>query len=68
MSTQEIQAKAKQLMKKAGLTYQEVGERMGYAPESARQSASQVLNGENPTVKSVARLAKAIGVSMRELL
>ena len=60
--------KAKQLAKDSGLSYQAIGERMGYPPESARQSVSNFLNGRNPTLAKLLRFAEAMGVEARDLL
>ena len=68
MNIKTVLKKAKRLVKKSGLTYQEVGERMGYPKKSARQSVSQFLNGGNPSVAMIMRFAEAIGVKPRELL
>ncbi len=68
MNAQAVLEKAKQLAKKKDLTYQQIGERMGYPPESARQSVGQFLNSTNPTLEMLLRFAKAIGVKPRDLL
>lgn len=68
MNAQTVLEKAKRLAKKKGMTYQEVGERMGYPPKSARQSVSQFLNSTSPTVEMLIRYAKAMGVNARDLL
>ena len=68
MNEQQVLKKMKKLMKKRGLTYQQVGERMGYPKESARQSVNQVLNSKNPTLKMFLKLAEAIGVEPKDLL
>ena len=68
MNTQSVLRKAKQLAKESGLTYQQIGEKMGYPPKSARQSVSQFLHGSNPSVKILKRFAKAIGVEVKDLL
>lgn len=60
--------RAKKAAKKAGMTYQQIGERMGYPTESARQSVSQLLNSTNPSLAMLMRYAKAIGVELRELV
>lgn len=60
--------KAKKIAKKRHLTYQKIGEAMGYPPDSARQSVNQFLNGSNPTVRMMLKFAEAIGVDPRDLL
>ena len=44
---------------KSGLTQQELGERMGYAPASARQAVSQFLKSGDPQISMLRRFAKA---------
>ena len=59
---------AKNFVRDSGLTYQEVGEAMGYPESSARQSVSKFLNSPNPSVKMLIRFAEALGVEPKELL
>jgi transcriptional regulator with XRE-family HTH domain len=68
MSTQNVMVKVRALVEKSGLTQQEVGERMGYAQRSARQSVSQFLKGENPTISVLMRFAEAMEVKVESLL
>lgn len=68
MNTQEIIIRARRLAKESGLSYKKIGLKMGYPPESARQSVSQFLNGTNPSVAMLLRFADAIGVDPKELL
>lgn len=68
MSTQNVMMKVRALVKKSGLTQQVIGEKMGYDPKSARQSVSQFLKSEDPTLRVVGRFAKAMGVSVEDLL
>jgi transcriptional regulator with XRE-family HTH domain len=53
---------------KSGLTQQELGERMGYAPASARQAVSQFLKSGDPQISMLRRFAKAIGISVKSLV
>jgi transcriptional regulator with XRE-family HTH domain len=53
---------------KSGLTQQELGERMGYAPASARQAVSQFLKSGDPQISMLRRFAKALGISVRSLV
>ena len=68
MNAQDVLQKAKILAKKRGLTHQRIGMRMGYPRESARQSVGQLMNSTNPSLEIVLRLAKAMGVKLRDLL
>jgi len=49
-------------------TQQELGERMGYAPTTARQAVSQFLKSGDPQISMLRRFAKAIGISVKSLL
>jgi len=50
------------------MTLGQLGERMGYPPESARQSAYQFMNSGDPQISMLRRFAKAVGVSLARLL
>jgi transcriptional regulator with XRE-family HTH domain len=52
----------------SGLTMQEVGEKMGYRPESARQAVSQFLKSGDPQISMLRRFAKAMGVKVESLI
>lgn len=60
--------KVRAFVAKSGLTQQQIGERMGYSPQSARQSVSQFLKSTNPTINMVARFAEAMGITVESLL
>lgn len=55
-------------VKKSGLTYTEIGQRMGYAPQSARQAVSQFLKSGDPQIGMLRRFANAMGISLVTLL
>jgi hypothetical protein len=63
-----FEIKAKQVMKDAGLTYQQVGEKMGYPPEAARQMVYKIIHGRNPSIHKLVTFAKAVGVQVEDLL
>jgi transcriptional regulator with XRE-family HTH domain len=52
----------------SGLTQQELGERMGYAPTTARQAVSQFLKSGDPQISMLRRFAEAVGISVQTLL
>ncbi len=58
----------REALKASGTTQQDLGERMGYPPESARKSVSQFLRSHDPRVGMVRKLAKALGVPLSRLL
>ncbi|MCA9069417.1 MAG: helix-turn-helix transcriptional regulator [Planctomycetaceae bacterium] len=55
-------------VEESGLTYQEIGERMGYSPSSARQSLSQFLKSGDPQISMLRRFAEAMGITLTTLL
>jgi transcriptional regulator with XRE-family HTH domain len=60
--------KAQKAVAGSGLTHQEVGLRMGYSQESARQMVSRFLHSPNPSVAMLRRLARALGVPPGDLI
>jgi len=60
--------KVRKLVAASGLTQQEIGERMGYAPTTARQAVSQFLKSSDPQIGMLRRLAKALGVRVDSLI
>lgn len=53
---------------KSGMTRQELGERMGYAPATARQAVWQFLRSGDPQISMLRRFAEAVGISLATLL
>ena len=53
---------------KTGWTQQELGRRMGYAPETARQAVWQFLKSGDPQISMLRRFASALGISVKSLL
>ena len=53
---------------KSGLTYREIGVRMGYPQKSARQAVWNFLNRKNISVATLKRFAEAVGVEPGSLL
>jgi transcriptional regulator with XRE-family HTH domain len=52
----------------SGLSRQELGERMGYAPDTARKSVWQFFRTADPRVSMVVKFAKAVGVPIESLI
>ncbi len=61
-------AKVRRLVEKSGMTQQQIGEKMGYAPATARQAVSQLLGTSDPRIGTLRRLAKALGVKLDSLI
>jgi transcriptional regulator with XRE-family HTH domain len=60
--------KVRTLFKESGLTLHDLGMKMGYDPESARQSAHQFMQSNDPRISMLRRVAEAFGVSLKELV
>ncbi|MBD3672756.1 MAG: helix-turn-helix transcriptional regulator [Planctomycetaceae bacterium] len=58
----------RQRVKQSGMTYQEIGEKMGYSQSSARQAVSQFLRSGDPQISMLRRFAEAMEVSLQTLL
>jgi len=56
------------LFKKSNLSLVELGLKMGYPKETARQSAWQFMKTEDPRISMLRRFAKALGISAKELI
>ena len=58
----------RQRVNQSGMTYQQIGERMGYPPTSAKQAVSQFLKSGDPQISMLRRFADAMGISVLTLL
>lgn len=63
-----VMTAVRERFERSGLTQQELGERMGYAPQSARQAVSQFLRSGDPQISMLRRFAAAVGISLQTLL
>lgn len=63
-----VMAAVRKRVEQSGLTYQQIGERMGYTPASARQAVSQFLRTGDPQISMLRRFADAMGISLHTLL
>jgi transcriptional regulator with XRE-family HTH domain len=61
-------AKVRRYFEQSGLSLHDLGLRMGYEPEMARQSAWQFMKSADPRTSMLEKFAFAIGVPMNELL
>jgi transcriptional regulator with XRE-family HTH domain len=69
MSTEDPSMdKVKALFAESGLTMSALGEKMGYPPDTARQSVFQFFKTADPRISMLRRFAKAIGVPLSSLL
>ncbi len=68
MNAENVMPKVRALVRESGETQHVIGERMGYPATSARQSVSQFLRSEDPTIRVIGKFAKAMGVSVASLL
>lgn len=60
-------AKARAVFKASGLSLVDLGRRMGYPEETARQSAWQFMKTSDPRVSMLRKFADAMGVPLDEL-
>jgi transcriptional regulator with XRE-family HTH domain len=66
-----LRDKLRQAAKDSEMTQEEIGVRMGFPKNSARQAVSRLLNPEveyDPRISTVLLFAKAIGKNLKELL
>jgi transcriptional regulator with XRE-family HTH domain len=56
------------LFKASGLSLQDLGVRMGYEPEIARQSAWQFMKTSDPRISMIRRFAEAIDIPIEKLI
>lgn len=63
-----VMESVRQRAAESGLTQQALGERMGYAPTTARQAVSQFLKSGDPQISMLRRFAEAVGISLQTLL
>jgi transcriptional regulator with XRE-family HTH domain len=55
------------LFKDSGISLVELGKRMGYAEEIARQAAWQFMKSRDPRLSMVRRFAEAMGITIEQL-
>jgi transcriptional regulator with XRE-family HTH domain len=60
--------KVRTLFKETGFTLHELGLKMGYTPELARQGAFQFMKSHDPRISMLRRVAEALGVGVKELV
>lgn len=53
---------------KSKMTLDELGQKMGYDPSIARKSVWQFMKTNDPRLSMLRRFAKAVGVSIEELV
>ncbi len=57
------------LFKASGMTFEQLGQKMGYSGDTARKSAWQFVDRTNdPRLSMLRRFAKAIGMTLEELV
>lgn len=60
-------AKVRTFFEESGLSLVELGRRMGYSEETARQAAWQFMQGHDPRVSMLRKFADAVGISIDQL-
>ena len=56
------------LFKESELSLHDLGIKMGYPPENARQSAFQFMKAGDPRISMLRRFARAMGIPTEELI
>lgn len=59
--------KVRARFEKSGLSLHDLGLKMGYPAETARQSAWQFMKTSDPRISMLRRFAKALGIGLEEL-
>jgi transcriptional regulator with XRE-family HTH domain len=60
--------KVRILFKESEMTLHDLGVKMGYAPENARQAAHQFMKSNDPRISMLRRVAGALGMELKELV
>jgi transcriptional regulator with XRE-family HTH domain len=68
MAEDPSMAKVRRLFEKSGQTLDQLGQAMGYDASIARQSAFQFMKAGDPRISMLRRFAKAMGISIEELV
>ena len=63
-----VMGEVRKRIEESGMTYQQVGEKMGYSPSSARQAVSQFVRSGDPQISMLRKFAKAMSISIQTLL
>src|SRR4051794_29486858 len=66
-SGDQVMTKVRALFKESGLSLGELGRKMGYPEDTARQSAWQFMKTNDPRVSMLRKFANAMGVSFDQL-
>jgi transcriptional regulator with XRE-family HTH domain len=70
-SVATVRDKLRQAAKDSGMTQEEIGLRMGFPKNSARQAVSRLLNAEidyDPRLSTLILFSQAVGKSLSEVL
>jgi transcriptional regulator with XRE-family HTH domain len=54
--------------KNSGLTLDQLGQKMGYPPESARKSVWQFMKSSDPRISMLRKFAVAAGIPIEQLI
>jgi len=63
-----VMEKVRAIFDGSGLTLVELGKKMGYAEETARQAAWQFMKSEDPRLSMLAKFARAVGMPLGQLI
>jgi transcriptional regulator with XRE-family HTH domain len=60
--------KVRALFKQSGLSLNQLGLKIGYDPENARQAAFQFMKTADPRISMLRKVAEALGVELKALV
>ena len=63
-----VMEEVRRRIEQSGMTYQQIGERMGYSTSSARQAVSQFVRSGDPQIGMLRRFAEAMEISLVTLI
>lgn len=63
-----VMLKVRDLFDKSGLSLHDLGVKMGYPPETARQAVWQFMRTSDPHISVLRRFASAVGLSIQDLV
>jgi transcriptional regulator with XRE-family HTH domain len=67
-SKRPVMVDVRRLFEQSGLSLHDLGLKMGYAPETARQAAWQFMKSRDPRFSMLVKFAKAIGIDLKDLI
>jgi transcriptional regulator with XRE-family HTH domain len=69
-TVEAVRAKMRAAVEKSGMTFEQIGMKMGFSGPGARQAVSRLLNAESydPRLSTLAAFADAVGKPLRDFV